>query len=146
VSFAFHTIAEALGLRQSAGAALSPFKLMSAIESGLSIRSLEHVSNLVAPSDASFKYRIVPKASLARRRNQKDQKLSAEQGEKIARLAEVWAMARDIWADAEDARIVLSRPHPLLDGNRPIDLVLKSELGARMVRDVLDRGRYGSAA
>jgi putative toxin-antitoxin system antitoxin component (TIGR02293 family) len=139
-------IAETLGLRQTAKSPITPFGLISAIETGLSVRSLDRVASAVAPGDASFKYRIVPKATLSRRKGRDDSRLSADQSGKVARLAAVWSLAMEIWNDAEDARTFLFRAHPLLDGRRPADLVLGTDLGAQMVTDILNRGRYGTAA
>ncbi|HEX8165607.1 MAG TPA: antitoxin Xre/MbcA/ParS toxin-binding domain-containing protein [Beijerinckiaceae bacterium] len=139
-------IAETLGLRRTAKKPITPFGLISAIETGLSVRSLDRVASAIAPSDANFKYRIVPKATLSRRKGRDDPRLSADQSGKVARLAAVWSLAMEIWNDAEDARTFLFRVHPLLAGRRPIDLVLGTELGAQMVADILNRGRYGTAA
>jgi putative toxin-antitoxin system antitoxin component (TIGR02293 family) len=72
--------------------------------------------------------------------------LSPTEGAKVARLAEVWAMARRVWGSDSDARAFLFRPHPLLDNIRPIDVVLESELGRPLVEQVLGRLQYGSAA
>ena len=41
------------------------------VDRGLPVRSLEKISETIAPDDTGFKYRIVPKASLARSRNAK---------------------------------------------------------------------------
>ena len=144
MTFPTNVIAKALGLNGNAG--MSPLALLSAIEGGLPVRSLDLLAELVAPADTAFKYRIVPKATLGRRKAGESAKLSREEGERAARLAEVWALAMEIWGDADTVRVFLGRPHPLLDGTRPLDLVLASEIGARLVRDVLERGRYGSAA
>ena len=61
-------------------------------------------------------------------------------------MAGLWAEATDVWGGEEEARAFLFRPHPLLEGRTPIDLVLGSDLGARLVEDILGRLRYGSPA
>ena len=107
------------------------------------VRSLERIVAVVAPTDTSFKYRIVPKASLARRKPSK--RLSPGQSVIVARLASVWAQALRIWKSEDAARDFLYRKHPLLGERRPVDLVLENEIGAELVRCVLGRLEHGSA-
>ena len=64
----------------------------------------------------------------------------------MARLAAIWTVARKIWGSDEEARDFLFRAHQLLDGRRPIDVAIENELGGELVRDVLGRLQYGSAA
>src|SRR5260370_4329370 len=111
---------------------------------GLPVSSLERVVGSVAPADRSLKYRIVPKPSFARRKANK--RLSAPESVRVARLASVWANAVRIWKSEDAARDFLYRNHPLLQGRRPIDLVLKNEIGGRIVQDVLGRLAHGSPA
>jgi hypothetical protein len=40
----------------------------------------------------------------------------------------------------------LFRPHPLLEGRRPLDVVLASEFGRPIVEGILGRLKFGSAA
>jgi uncharacterized protein (DUF2384 family) len=56
-----------------------------------------------APSDTGFAFRIIPRATLARRRksfateaDRAEGRLSAEEGTRLARLAGVWAIALDV--------------------------------------------------
>ena len=44
------------------------------------------------------------------------------------------------------ARDFLFRPHPMLEDELPVDVVLRSEFGAELVIDILGRLKYGSAA
>src|SRR5450755_1413792 len=92
-------VSAVLGIRAS-----GPFPLMSAVEKGLPLRSLDRAVHAVAPSDTKFAFRIIPRATLARRRKAwataKDRvegRLSAEEGTRLARLASVWAMALEVW-------------------------------------------------
>lgn len=121
----------------------SELDYLDMVEHGLSIRSLDRIVAVVAPTDTSFKYRIVPKASLARRKFGK--RLSAVESVVVARLASVWAQAARIWKSEGAARDFLYRKHPLLGERRPIDLVLENEIGAELVRGVLGRLEHGSA-
>jgi putative toxin-antitoxin system antitoxin component (TIGR02293 family) len=72
--------------------------------------------------------------------------LSPAEGAKVARLAEVWAMARKVWGSDEEARAFLFQPHPMLENLRPIDVVLADEFGRPLVEQILGRLQYGSAA
>lgn len=113
------------------------------VSQGLPVRSLDRIAQAIAPHDVNFKYRIVPKASLARSKTTK--RLTAAQSVAVTRLAEIWSQALRIWKSESAARDFLNREHGLLAERRPIDLVLENEIGAGLVRDVLGRLEYGSA-
>jgi putative toxin-antitoxin system antitoxin component (TIGR02293 family) len=140
-------ISQVLGIRAS-----DPFTLMSAVERGLPLTALDRVVHSVAPTDNKFAFRIIARATLARRRkawaSTKDKvegRLSAEEGTRLARLAGVWAMAVEVWGNQEDARRFMFDAHPLLHGRRPVDVVLESEFGRPVVEGILGRLQYGSA-
>lgn len=130
--------------------ALGPLPLMSAVQDGLPLRSLDRVAHAVAPSDSQFAFRIVPRATLARRRkalsaNRTDGRLSAEEGARLVRLAGVWSMAVEVWGSDASARTFMFEPHALLCGRRPIDVVLENELGRPLVESILGQLLYGTA-
>jgi putative toxin-antitoxin system antitoxin component (TIGR02293 family) len=135
--------ARLLGLQTSARPLVSELDYLDLVDHGLPVRSLERLAAAVAPTDTTFKYRIVPKASLARRKA--GRRLSAAQSAIVARLASVWTQAARIWKSEGAARDFLYREHPLLGGRRPIDVALENEIGAELVRGVLGRLEYGSA-
>ncbi|MER8395134.1 DUF2384 domain-containing protein [Mesorhizobium sp. M1340] len=137
-------LADVLGLPAKEVAARSPFGLMSRIENGLPIGALERVAHLLAPGDAQFKYRLIPKATYERRKAV--HRLSSDEGTRLARVARVWGLAVDVWQNEEEARDFLFRPHPMIEDKRPIDVVILSEFGAEMVVDILAGLKYGSAA
>lgn len=141
---AIHTMAEVLGLPGREAAPLSPFGLISRIESGLPLGALDRVARLIAPGDAQFKYRLVPKATYERRKG--SHRLSSDEGARLARVARVWGLALAVWREEAEARDFLFRPHPMLEDRRPIDMVIGSEIGAELVLDILGRLQYGSAA
>ena len=135
--------ARLLGLGTPAHPLVSELDYLDLVDHGLPVRSLERIAAVVAPTDTSFRYRIVPKASLARRKA--GRRLSTAQSVIVARLASVWAQAVRIWKSEGAARDFLYRKHPLLGARRPIDLVLENEIGAELVRGVLGRLEHGSA-
>jgi putative toxin-antitoxin system antitoxin component (TIGR02293 family) len=122
--------------------------LIDEVGDGLPVSALESVARQVAPQDSGFAYRLVPRATLARRRKERPgrRKLSPDEGAKVTRLAEVWAMAVKVWGGEEEARAFLQRPHPMLDGRRPLDVVLASEFGRPLVEGILGQLQHGSAA
>jgi putative toxin-antitoxin system antitoxin component (TIGR02293 family) len=113
------------------------------VEAGLPLTALDRVVRAVAPNDAGFVASIVPKATLSRRRAAACSVLSAEESNKVARLAKVWAMAVRVWDDEEDARSFLSRPHPMLEGRKPREVAVGSDPGADAVMNIIGRGAYG---
>jgi putative toxin-antitoxin system antitoxin component (TIGR02293 family) len=130
-----------------------PMSLMSEVEKGLPLSALDRLAKAVAPDDAAFAFRMVPRATLARRRkvlvtsrNSQAARLTAEESARVARLAEVWALAREVWGGDEAARAFLFRSHPMLEGRRPIDVVLANEFGRPLVEGILGGLQYGSAA
>lgn len=139
---AFADVAHVLGLPKPGGG--SAFGLISRIEDGLPVKSLDRLAGKLAPGDTQFKYRLVPKATYERRKA--THRLSSDEGARLARLARVWALAVDVWRDEAEARDFLFRPHAMLEDRRPVDVVIRSEIGAGLVLDVLGGLKYGSAA
>jgi len=141
---AFAEMAHVLGLPAKETGTGSPLALIARIELGLPLAALERVAALFAPGDGQFKYRVVPKATYERRKAA--HRLSSEEGTRLARMARVWGLARDVWGSDEAARDFLFRAHPMLEDRRPIDVVIQNEFGAELVVDILGRLKYGTAA
>ena len=144
-------LAEVLGISGDRPGPLSLMTLMSEVEKGLPLSALDRIVRSLSPGDGSFAFRLVPRATLARRRKDAaspdaGSRLSPEEGARVARLAEVWAFAREVWGSDDAARDFLFRPHALLEGRRPIDVVLANEFGRPLVDGILGRLKYGSAA
>ena len=142
--FVSDEIADTLGLPAREAAARTPFGLISRIESGLPLGAVGRIAQLLAPADALFKYRLIPKATYERRKA--GHRISPDEGARLARVARVWSVARDVWGGDEAARRFLFRPHMMLEDKRPVDVVLSSEFGAEMVVDILGGLKYGTAA
>jgi len=131
--------ARVLGLKPPA----SELEYVDLVLRGLPVNSLKVIVKALAPTDSSFKFRIVSKATLYRRSG--GRRLTGAQSAIVARLASVWAQAERVWKSPDAARDFLYRKHPLLKGRRPLDVVLENELGAELVRGVLGRLEHGSA-
>lgn len=133
------SVEDLLGVPGSAG----PLGLAASIERGLPVRSIDRVAKALAPGDAAFKYRIVPRATLDRRRQRK-QRLTSEEGNRLARIAKVLDMALAVYRDEAKARAFLSRPHPMLENKAPVDVALATGPGADAVVNLLGRIVYGA--
>lgn len=120
----------------------SPLAFAEAVERGLPVAAVKRVVDAVAPGDAAFTKAIVPKATLARRNASAGKRLSADESNRVARIAKVWAFARRIFGDDTDAREFLGRPHMLLEGRRPRDVAAASDPGADLVVNLIGRGAY----
>ncbi len=123
-----------------------PLAFVSALEEGLSVLALDHLAEVIAPNDETFKYLIVPRPTLMRRRKGPSRRLSTEESGRLTRVAKIWAFAFQVWGSEAEARDFLGRPHPLLDGRKPIDLALASDFGGDIVENVLGGLHYGIAA
>jgi putative toxin-antitoxin system antitoxin component (TIGR02293 family) len=131
---------------------MGPTSLMTEVEKGLPLSALDRIAGAVAPGDPGFAARMVPRATLARRRkalahgrNDAATRLSAEESARVARLAAVWAFAREVFGRDDAARSFLFSPNLLLDMRRPVDVVLTNELGRPLVEGILGGLRYGMA-
>jgi putative toxin-antitoxin system antitoxin component (TIGR02293 family) len=126
------------------GEAGSALGLADSVEDGLPVGAVDRIAKAFAPDDAGFKFRIVPKSTLERRRKAR-QRLTIEEGDRVARLAKVYAMAMSIYHDEAKAREFLKRPHMMLSGKAPRDVALATGSGADAVVQLLGRAAYGGS-
>ena len=138
------TVETLLGLR--IGTQATRLALAYSIEEGLPVEALDRLAYAVAPEDTGFRFRLIPKATLERRRRSPSQRLTSEEGDRLARLAKVFSFALDIYKTPEKAREFLGRPHPMLDGRPPLDVALGTSPGADIVINLLGRAAYGGGA
>jgi len=71
--------------------------------------------------------------------------LSPAESERVERVARVYAMAVEVWGDDEAARTFLSKPHPMLNNQSPLETSI-NEPGASQVEQLLEKLRYGLPA
>jgi putative toxin-antitoxin system antitoxin component (TIGR02293 family) len=119
----------------------APLAVARSIEGGLSVAAVERVAKALAPDDAGFKFRIVPKSTLERRRKAK-QRLTSDEGNKVARLAKVYSMAMGIYRDETKVRAFLMSPHMMLENETPIDVALATGPCADAVINLLGRAAF----
>lgn len=118
--------------------------LARSIESGLPVAVLDRLAERMAPGDTGFRYRIVPKATLERRRR-KQQPLSSEEGNRLARVSKVYEAAWALFQDDDKVRAFLTGPHQMLEGDTPLDVALATSPGADVVVNIIGRAAHGSA-
>jgi len=128
-------VARLLGGEQVLGRRVrSVSDLRETVEAGLPVRSLEVVARHVARNDrdaAELKYRVVPKTTLHRRT-----RLTAEEGQRLERLARMTVLAEEVWEDDDLAHEFLTSAQPQLGGERPVEMA-RSDLATREVEELL---------
>lgn len=125
----------------------SPNDLDRAVSEGLPAESLTSTISTVTlsmgqTSPISVEH-IVPLSTWKRR--VKAGHLTADEGDKVVRLAHVIAVARHVLGEGDIVSRFFQIPHPELAGRKPADAAL-SEIGARQVEDILWRIYFGAPA
>ena len=87
---------------------------------------------------------VIPRRTLAKRR-QTGGTLTAEESDRLARVARVLTRAEDVFGEPEKSRRWLRKPNRGLGGNVPLEL-LATEAGSRLVEQALGRIEHGIAA
>ncbi len=86
---------------------------------------------------------VVPEATLRRARNA-GKPLSREMSERLYELSRVVDLLSRVYhGDREGIEAYLTSRHPLLDGERALDLACSSSAGARAVLDVIRQAQAG---
>lgn len=137
-------IAQLLGVTPKGQAEVTKLDLAEAVRRGLPVKAVERVVRFISPNDVSLRNRIVPKATLARRKAGAERRLSPQESDRVARMASLWTFAMDVWKTEEGAQRFLREPHPLLKGKIPYEVAVETEIGARTVEEILGRLKYGS--
>ena len=87
-------------------------------------------------------YRVVGSARTLQRKRTESTALSADESDRLARLARLLVRAEEALGDADRARRWLSQPNRALGGQRPLTL-LDSDAGSSAVERVLGRIEHG---
>jgi putative toxin-antitoxin system antitoxin component (TIGR02293 family) len=111
------------------------------IREGLAVKTLEGLNDVLP----GVTYRIVPKSTLATLKRRSD-RLPPEQSNRVYQAGKVVGFAMEIYRDEDKVREFLTRRHPMLKDQRPLDVALESGAGADMVVNLLGRGAYGGGA
>jgi len=137
-------------MAQSAAAAQNiPFMTslrldLETVESGVSLNAL---NSFVAASGVQFRdiYEVVIPARTLKHRKARKEHLTADESDKFARLIRIFDQAAGVLGDKEKALHWLNEPKRRFDGRTPIQM-LRTELGGRMVEEMLGQIQYGMFA
>jgi putative toxin-antitoxin system antitoxin component (TIGR02293 family) len=117
-------------------------QLRETVKAGLPYASLEALIGKfgLAREEAAAALHL-PQRTIARRK--KEQKLQADESDRLLRLARVGAQAAATLGSEEKAVQWLRRPNRALGNRAPLDLI-DSDIGTRQVEEVLGRIEHGN--
>jgi putative toxin-antitoxin system antitoxin component (TIGR02293 family) len=135
-------VSAALGGSRALGTRIATIEqLIAAVARGLPRTVVPQLAAHAAPDNAELRRRvaalIVSPATYKR-----STRLSPAASERAERLARVTALAQQALGDAEEAKLWLTDPHPLLGSHAPIE-VAATDLGARQVERILHNIEHG---
>ena len=135
-------VANLLDLQVSAG--FSEVDLARLVVHGLPIRSGKALKGLLRTL-LNAQIDVVPEATL-RRAAKARKTLSREHSESIYQIGRVIDAVSTVYrGDQQRIAAFLGRPHPLLDGETPLDMARSSSAGADAVLNLLHRAEAGVA-
>jgi len=136
-------IAEVLGGRKALRQKIeTSSELAKATRAGLAVNSLDRLAEeLSMPRVAVAKLIGISERTLSRRVAAKG-RLTADESDRVVRLARVLAQAKETLGDMEKASRWLQTSNRALDGDKPIGR-LDTDTGVRSVEQVLGRIEYG---
>lgn len=117
--------------------------LADAVEQGLPAKVLRQLT----PEPLSWSEMaalIAPRRTLERRLSG-DGQLTRDESDRFVRVSRIVDLAVDTFGDAGEAGAWLRSPLEHFEGRAPIH-VMATEVGARLVEDHLQRGRWGATA
>lgn len=117
---------------------------LGTVESGV---SLDTLNNFVAASGMQFRdiYEVVIPARTLKHRKARKEHLSADESDKFARLIRIFDQAVNVLGNKEKALRWLNEAKRRFDGRTPIQM-LRTEVGGRMVEEMLGQIEYGMFA
>jgi len=137
------TVGQLLGLRRRLSNRLD---LARMIRDGLPHGAVERVKGLLGLSDRELAAAMgVSQKTVSRLRKSRAAKVSPVAGDRLYRMARLYALARDVTGGENPAREWLRSPQFGLAGQTPLELML-TEAGAREVEDLLGRIEHGVLA
>lgn len=136
-------IAEVLGGRKVLGKVIrKPDDLAQLVREGLPANAIAALAEKLHLGSSILSRKLgIPQRTLTRRLSQKALLTSAE-SDRAVRMARVYASAVEMIGNRDKAIEWLGTPNRGLGGERPLDQ-LDTDLGARMVEDLLGRIAYG---
>lgn len=132
----------ALGTVHGFGSSFSNERAIQILKRGISSRVIDPLADYLDVGKGDLAGILDLDRTTALRRAGKDQPLPKHSAENVLRLLELKDMASDTFESEDDAIGWLRRPHPLLDGESPLESAANS-FGARRVKDILVAIKYG---
>lgn len=102
---------------------------------GFPVEALDRVAHAIAPADPEFVESLIGAAAIDPARE--GERLGTKESHLVYRLASIWLMALRGLQDHEMARSFLHSRNPLLLGEAPLDLTLRSQQGMNRVMGLL---------
>jgi putative toxin-antitoxin system antitoxin component (TIGR02293 family) len=117
---------------------------LEAVEEGVPVATM---TNFVAASGMQFRdiYEVVIPARTLKHRKARKEPLTRDESDKLVRLVRVYDQAVQVLGEKEKALYWLSEPKRRFDGRTPIQM-LRTDLGGRMVEEMLGQIQYGMFA
>jgi putative toxin-antitoxin system antitoxin component (TIGR02293 family) len=114
------------------------------VEAGVPVDTM---TSFVSASGVELKdiYEVVIPARTLKHRRARQEALSADESDKLARLVRVFDQAVSVFGDAERAREWLGKPKRRFEGRTPMQM-LRTEVGGRMVEEMLGQIEHGMFA
>ena len=136
-------IAEVLGGRKVLGKAVrKPDDLARLVRNGLPAISVTILAKQLRLGNSVLGQKLgIPQRTLTRRLSHAS-RLTPAESDRTVRIARVYANAVEMLGEQEKAIAWLGTANRALGGDRPLD-VLDTDVGARMVEDILGRIAYG---
>lgn len=136
---------EKLGGRSMVGVEVaSAADLARVVSHRIPLRALAHVQREGLFSDAEIQRFIIP-ARTRRHREEKKERLTVDESDRLVRMARVQALAEDVFGDSAKANRWLREPLGELSGTAPLEWA-RTEAGARLVEGILAKIDWGAAA
>jgi putative toxin-antitoxin system antitoxin component (TIGR02293 family) len=137
------TVGRLLGLRNRLSSRLDLARL---IRDGLPQGAVERVKGLLELSDRELAAAMgVSQKTVSRLRKSRDARVNPVAGDRLYRMARLYALAREVTGGEAQARVWLRSPQFGLGGQTPLESML-TEAGAREVEDLLGRIEHGVLA
>ena len=146
MSISAKNISDVMGGTKSLGKRVLTMRdLESIVANGLPKSALDTLidgfgEHYIETSANDMRFRIVPRATY----NRVD-RFNLQTSETIERIARLYAMALDAFADPAAATHFMMHSHPELESRSPFETAL-TELGGRAVEEVIERGLHGLPA
>lgn len=131
------------GERMIGRAVRTTWDLIAAVREGLPASTVQYVVDAGRMSLMEVDFAVLPRKTLSRRK--KAGMLTAEQSDRLVRVARIIALAEEVFGSQEKAGTWLRRETSPLGGVSPMSLLDTTE-GAGEVERLLNRIAYGIAA